>query len=154
MKISLATDAHIPEIIELWKEFIDFHKNIDPHFTRSPDGHLHFEKLVKDLIKAEDSLVLVAIEKGQIVAYSISKIGEYPPVFGHLRYGNITDLAVKTDYQRKGIGGKMLRRIFKWFESHNINRIELRVASGNQIGDSFWRKHGFKEFISLMYLNR
>ncbi len=32
MEITPATEKHIPEIIELRKEFMDFHKDIDPRF--------------------------------------------------------------------------------------------------------------------------
>lgn len=97
MEIILAKDTHVPEMVEIWKEFMDFHKDIDPHFTRSEDGHSNFEKFVKNLIKADNAQVLVALERGQVVAYSISKIAEHPPVFQHRTYGLIVDLAVKSD---------------------------------------------------------
>ena len=32
MEITEARENHIPEIAGLWKEFMDFHKDIDPRF--------------------------------------------------------------------------------------------------------------------------
>jgi len=133
---------------------MDFHKDIDPYYARSEDGHLNFGKYVKDLIKAEDSQVLVALEQGVVVAYSISQIAKRPPVFEHQTYGFVSDVAVKSNHQRKAIGERLLVKIYEWFESNQISRVELRVASKNQIGYSFWRKHGFRDFVHLLYLNR
>jgi len=48
----------------------------------------------------------------------------------------------------------MLAKIFEWFESRNMDRIELRVLAKNQIGYSFWKKHGFKDYMHVLYLNR
>ncbi len=154
MEIVRATHSHVPEIVEIWKELMDYHKNIDSFFSRSEDGHVNFEKYVKDLIESNDSLVLVALDEGHVVAFSISRISEYPPVLQREKYGHIWDMAVKSNYRRKGIGGRMLAKIFEWFESQNVDRIELRVAAKNQIGYSFWKKHGFKDYIHILYLNK
>ncbi|TET46362.1 GNAT family N-acetyltransferase [candidate division TA06 bacterium] len=48
-------------------------------------------------------------------------------------YGEIIDVAVKSTHRRKGIGTKMVSRIYEWFKSRGVNRIELRVAEGNEI---------------------
>jgi hypothetical protein len=34
MEIIFAQDFHIPQIIELWKELMDFHKGIDAYWSR------------------------------------------------------------------------------------------------------------------------
>jgi len=48
----------------------------------------------------------------------------------------------------------MLNMIFGWFTSRDIDRIELSVSARNQTGYSFWRKHGFKDFVHRLYLDR
>ena len=154
MEIIEATDSHIPEIIELWKEFMDFHKDIDPVLSRSEDGHLNFEKHLRDSISSEDYHILVALDKGHVVGFSTSQIRKYSPVFKMQTLGGIDTMAVKSNYRRKGIGEQMLEKILKWFESRNIDRIELSVAANNQIGYSFWKKHGFKDYRHRLYLDR
>lgn len=144
-------DAHIPEIIKIWKEFMDFHKGIDLFFARSADGHIHQEKHIRDSMQSENAQVLVAVRNGEVVAYSISEIHVRPPVFCYRTFGVISDLAVKSAYRGKGIGGKMLEKIFEWFNSRNIHRIELRVVSENQIGYNFWKKHGFQDYMHSLY---
>lgn len=154
IEIHPAEDSHIPGIIEIWKELMDFHKDIDPLFTRTEDGHVAFADHMNKLIHSEDAQVLVALDKEAVVAYSVSEIFARPPVFQHRISGFISDLAVRSNYQRKGIGEQMLCRMFEWFKSRNICRIELRVASKNEIGYSFWKKHGFQDYMHILYLQR
>jgi len=48
----------------------------------------------------------------------------------------------------------MLAEVLKWFASRSIDRIELDVITKNQIGYSFWKKHGFKDYRHRLYLDR
>jgi len=152
MTIIPATESHIPEIVEIWKEFMDFHSEIDPYFARNEEGHSKFEDWVKDLMKSDIALVLVALDHSQVVAYSLSQINKRPPLFKEIDYGYIYDLAVKSEYRRKGIGEKMLGEILEWFKSHQITRIELMVLTKNRAAFFFWEKHGFEVFLNRMYL--
>lgn len=154
MEITEATDNHIPEILDIWKEFMDFHKDIDPRFARSENGHLNFEKHLRDVIGSEDAQALIALDKSHVVGYSIAEIGKDPPVFERQTHGLISDMAVKSNYRRQGIGAQMLSEIYKWFESRKIYRIELSVAARNQVGYSFWKKHGFRDYMHRLYLDR
>lgn len=143
--IQKASESHIPKIVELWKEFIDFHKGIDSFYTRSKDGHVKFGEYIGRLLTEDDSLVLVALHAEEVVGFGIARILEYPPVFEADKYGDLIDLGVTADYRRSGIGEMMLDSILEWYRSRGISRIELRVVPKNRIGYSFWRKHGFEE---------
>lgn len=154
MEIITATEKHIPEIIELWKEFMDFHKDVDPRFPLSSDGPANQEKHILNLLNKEDARVAVALDNGRVIGYSVIEIYNYPPIFTRQSYGFISDIAVTSDYRRKGIGEQMLTRIFEWFESMKMERIELNAAAGNQVSSSFWKKHGFKDYAHRLYLDR
>ncbi len=154
MEIITATDKHIPEIVELWNEFMVHHQAIDPRFPMRKDAHLSFEKHLREIIQAEKNLVLVALDSGNVVGFATSSIADYVPIWERETYGAIDTMAVKLDYRRQGIGEQMLGEIFNWFESHGIDRIELSVATRNETGYSFWRKHGFKDFIHRLSLDR
>ncbi|MFH1335479.1 MAG: GNAT family N-acetyltransferase [Candidatus Zixiibacteriota bacterium] len=152
MMIIPATESHVPEIVEIWKEFMDFHSDIDPYFARNEEGHSKFDEWVKELMKSDTALVLVALDQGQVVAYSLSQINKRPPLFKKVDYGYIYDLAVKSEYRRKGIGEQMLGEILGWFKSRQVDRIELMVLAKNKVAFSFWEKQGFKVFLNRMYL--
>jgi ribosomal protein S18 acetylase RimI-like enzyme len=150
MKIRIANEKHVPDIVTLWKDYIDFHAQLDPFFKRQEDGERRYMKYITEQIQLGKSLVLIGIDNDNVVAYSLSQIKMYPPVFQKYTYGYIADMAVRAEYQNKGLGDMMLAGIIKWFKSKNIHRIELQVFSHNMVGNSFWRTHGFKDYKYVM----
>ncbi len=145
-----ATDAQVPAIVEMWKEEMDFHAQIDPFFARRDNAHEDFQRFVVECIARPEFLVLVAIENAAVVGYGIAKVETYHPVFQQVRYGQIFDLYVNNAYRSRGIGEKLLLQTQKWFRSMQIYRLELRVVSGSHVGDKFWRKHGFKDHLVIL----
>jgi len=109
------------------------------------------EEQVRRLMKTEDGLVLVALDKGQVVGYSLSEINEPPKGSKRDKYGYISHMAVTASYRRRGIGEKMLDEIMKWFHSKNIDRVELGITAKNQVAYSFWEKHGFTAYLHTLY---
>ncbi|MFC1947227.1 GNAT family N-acetyltransferase [Chloroflexota bacterium] len=147
-------DSHIPGILKLWEEFMDFHEDIDPRFPMRDDAQSSFKEHLKNKIDKKESHVLTAMDNGNLIGFGIAEISSYPPIFQRETYGIIDTMVVSADFRRKGIGEKILSSIFEWFESFNIHRIELSVAALNQVGYSFWRKHGFKDYVHRLYLDR
>jgi len=153
VQIVKAKQLHVPEIVTIWKELMDFHKKRDPFFTRKADGHYNFEKYVKKLMGSKSSQVLVALDGEKVVAFSTACVSQYPPVLKRTNYGLISNIAVKEKYRRREIGENILSEIKKWFSKQGITRIELRTSSENEVARSFWAKHGFKEYERIMYLD-
>ena len=58
----------IPLILELWKELMDFHKELDPLFSRSATGDEKFGEYVKKSICNEDCYVVAAFDGEELVA--------------------------------------------------------------------------------------
>jgi GNAT superfamily N-acetyltransferase len=148
--IVAAQRNHIPEIVNLWKELMDFHKQIDPFYERDEGGHQSFEKFVGYLIESAESLVLVAVDDDTVFAYSIAQIKSHPPVFRYARHGIILDMMVQEGRSREGIGEKILSKMLSWFTEREIERVELHVAARNSVGRSFWKKHGFTAYEHIL----
>jgi len=151
MKICETKDRHIPEIIEIWTEFMDYNANIDAYDTRSEDGQTYMERYLKDAINSNDILLLVALEDSHAVAYSICTINNRLPIFRNRVYGLITDMAIRESYQRKGIGEQMLNKMIEWCKLKGVDRIETSVVVKNTQGNSFWKKQGFLEYERVLY---
>ena len=81
IKILKARKSHIPEIVELWKEFMDFHKDINPYFTRSARGHKKFEEFISRSIGSRRQQLFIALDNKEVVGYAFVLIIKYPPVF-------------------------------------------------------------------------
>ncbi len=152
IEIVEAEEKHIPDIGQLWLEFIRFHADVEPIFAPA-DGAMqgHGKEQVHRLMKLDDGLVLVALDGEQVVGYSLSEIKEPPRGLKREEYGYIHDMAVTASYRRKGIGEKMFDEILKWFRSKNIDRVELEITTRNQVAHSFWKKHGFTDYMRTLY---
>jgi len=152
VEIVRAEEHHVSDIGRLWWEFILFHQDIDPWFTPLEDSMQGFqEHHLYRFMQAEDSLVLVALENGQVVGYSLSEVREPSPGLKQEKWGYIDEVAVTASHRRKSTGQKMLAETLAWFKSKGVNRVELEVTAQNVIGYAFWRKHGFMDYMHRLY---
>lgn len=151
MEVVRALKSDIPAILEIWKELMDFHVPFDSRYTLSDGAEESMGENLARLIVAEDALVIMAVENTKPLGFGIARIDKYPPVFVKQTCGSIEDLAVSSEHRRKGLGELILKEILDWFRSQDIDRVELRVASMNTVGYSFWRKQGFTDYMHIMY---
>ena len=147
LEIRQASTADLDEIVELWKEFMDFHRQRDPFFTRAVDGHRRFRSFVAENLESPDWAVLVSIEADRPVGYIMATVLEYPPVFEVKRHGFVQDIAVTEVARRHGVGSALFERAETWFRKRGITRIELNVAAANDTSQAFWRRLGFTDSI-------
>ncbi len=147
IEIVRAKEEHEQELGNLWMEFMRFSQDIDPIHSPKDDAVSTFiEEYLRPAMKAENSLVLVALDERRAVGYSYSLICEPVNLVKREKYGCIHDVYISAVQRRKGIGEKMLGEIMKWFRSRHIERVELDVMAQNQVASSFWEKHGFMDF--------
>ena len=151
MKIREANHSDLPEIIGLWKEFMDFHRDLDSFYKRSQDGPSNFRKHLESQLESEDDALLIAEVSGKTIGYIKIGISQYPPVFEMEKYGLISDVAVAEQYRRKGIGEALYEQAMVWFKDKSIERVELRVANVNPVAQGFWKKMGFIPYMTTMF---
>ena len=147
MEILCAQESHVPQVMDLWKEFMNHHAPIDYRFPLREDAAANMEKHLREVMKSEDTLVIVAVEGDEVRGYSIAEIDRRAPLFQRQTYGTISDMAVKGPFRRNGIGERMFDEVLKWYASRGIDEIELSVDAKNEIGKAFWRKHGFEDHM-------
>ena len=152
IEIVKAQSSHVPEIVDVWEEFALFHKDIDPRYPMVDNVREGFEGYLRGLMKAEDTLVLAALDKNKVVGFAVAEIKKSNPGFKREKYGHIDLMGVAADYRRHGIGSKMLEKIMDWFKSQHLDMIEVSVASGNKVGYPFWKKHGFRDYLHQLYI--
>ena len=151
LRIRKAIQEDTRAIVELWKELMDFHKERDQHFTRSADGHKRFAEFVSGRMVHETSCVLVAEQQDEIIGYCLATISKYPPVYEYQEYGAIFDLAITEKYRRKGIGQALVEAALQWFSEQKIRRVEVRIATSNEVSTAFWKKIGFVPYLEVVY---
>ena len=147
VQIRKAKQTDLIDIAELWKEFIDYHKELDSIFTRSRNSIYYFKKYASNYITSKKSLVLIAKFQNKTVGYSISYLAKYPSVFASTKHGFISDLMVSKDFRSSGLGKKLFKENVTWFKLKNIKRVELSVSVKNLSATKFWKKMGFETFM-------
>lgn len=152
--IRKAVTDDLDAIGDLWQELMDFHKSLDPHFTRSIDGHVRFQEFISDHMKSDTSCVMVAEDECKaLVGYCLGTLAKHPPVFAARDYGIILDLSVTRQYRRWGIGERLYHETEAWFADKGIHRIEVQVAVSNEASAAFWWKMDFNPYITTEFKN-
>jgi GNAT superfamily N-acetyltransferase len=151
MEIIKAQEQHIPEIIKLWEEFARFHEPFDPRYPMKDDVRTGYEIHLREEMAKEDTKVFIAIDKHKIIGYAMAMIRKSIP-WKRERYGFIEEMFITADYRRHGAGTKIVKAIIEWFKAEKLDMVELTVAAKNTVGYSFWKKHGFKDYLHNLYL--
>ena len=144
-----AKDLH--GVIELWKELMDFHREIDPMFTRHPRGADNFTKFLMELMDSPDAALFVSEEDGELTGYLLATVSKYPPVFMEENYGMITDAVVTASRRRQGTGEALVEKAAEWFREKGLTRMEMRLVNANPVSSSFWRKMGFQPYLTTLF---
>lgn len=145
-----AEEKDIPIIIELWKEHLDYHANIDPFFERAPGAETGFHKyLTENLVNIG---LFIAEYNIRMVGFILLEIETRPSCFVNRKYGMISDIAVTKEFRHRTIGQQLLMHSLSWFKERNINRIETRILDANPLSTAFWRSAGFKSYMTCAYL--
>jgi ribosomal protein S18 acetylase RimI-like enzyme len=153
--IRKALTCDVPQIVELWKELMDFNKQYDEHWSRLETGHENFGDFINSHIADEAFCVLVAEADKDIVGYCLSEIQKCDPhILKIQEYGHISNIAVTKDYRRKEIGEDLLQKTVDWFSKKGIHRIEVCVGIGNKSARKFWTKMGFTVFVENRFLEK
>ena len=84
-----------------------------------------------------DAMFLVVEEKGEILAYC--------GLIMVLDEGDITNVAVRPDRQREGIGYFLVDSMLKMAEITGIHIVHLEVREGNATARRLYERLGFKE---------
>ena len=57
----------------------------------------------------------------------------------------VTNIAVKKNYRRAGVGKSLLQSLFSYAENQKANFISLEVRASNDAAKALYKKFGFKE---------
>ena len=93
------------------------------------------EKSFLESMEREDTVFLVALEDEKVVGY----IGCYC-IAGA---GEITNVAVKASHRRKGIGGKLLQKLYEEGAALDTQEYFLEVRESNEAAIGLYLRQGF-----------
>ncbi len=142
--------SDINTIVEMQGNLADYHRKLDKYFRPGKEISKSFRKYLKVLMKKKNAKVLVAEYESKVVGYTIGKIEKSKVSIVPKKIGKITDLFILPEHRNKGIGKALVSELIQWFKKRKIEYVEIGVHSKNKLALTFWKKHGFKEYMKIM----
>jgi len=96
---------------------------------------------LEERVAREDAPLFLAVTDSKVVGFIQGVPGESESDPADAILGSIY---VHPDQWGKGIGTRLLHRLFDAFREREWNSVCLAVLTGNEVGRSFYEKHGFE----------
>jgi len=126
--------------LKLAEEMYEYEKYIYPSSENAERWFLS----VSSTLGEGRGKVLVAQLNGEIVGfiYFIHSLSMF--LEASKQVALISDMYVKPEFRRRGIGSLLLKKCFEKLRKLNIKHVTLSVLSENLAAVKFYEKHGFK----------
>ena len=150
--IRKATIADYDALCELFDEADRLHRNNLPDIFQKPKGPVREKDYYREIITDENIALFVAEMDKTIIDYihAIVRDTLAVPVFVPRRYVIIDNIAVQSDFQKYGIGKRLMTTIHEWAISNGATTIELNVYEFNKGAIAFYKKLGYETFSRRM----
>jgi ribosomal protein S18 acetylase RimI-like enzyme len=149
-----ATEDDLPQMLELWREMMDFHAHWDDRFRPKPSPeaeHAWADYLRQDIFGRDTWCVLVAEDNNKLVGQIAGELREPAPVFEPQTYGYVTDIVVAPDVRRRAIGRALFTALEAWFRKHGATYLQLQVLGSNPASQAFWRAMGCRDYSDILW---
>jgi ribosomal protein S18 acetylase RimI-like enzyme len=152
-------DAHprdLDRLVELWSDLADHHARVDPLFELRSDAGPRVRELLAAGLRGPDAATFVWEMSGgtgpiELVGFCTLRIDRAPSIQHETERAEITDLGVSPAQRRRGIGRALVAAARDWLTARGVERVEVRVATGNPEGQAFWRALGFDDFVDVLH---
>jgi len=150
-RVRPATAKDLDRVAALWTGITLHHEPIDPVFRMRDDADGELSELLRAIRRDPDAEIFVYDDAGDLPGMCIVRIDRSPPIMREVERAEITDLGVREDARRRGIGSQLLAAALAWVRASGVGRVEVQVASANREGQAFWRAHGFGDLMDVLH---
>lgn len=148
--IRAAAVRDLDRVAALWSALAAHHEPLDPLFRQRPGAAEAIRGLLAAQLRDSDAALFVHDVEGDLAGFCSVRVDQAPPVFEEGERAEITDLAVRADLRRRGIGRALAETALAWVARRGLTRVEVRVATHNAEGQAFWRALGFGDLMDVL----
>lgn len=154
VKIREALPDDYESLLHLFDQIDTMHRENLPDVFVRPSGKAREMDYFVDLLSNPDIGFFVAEADKRTVGFIHGGIREMPkfPILAQRRIAVIDEIAVLNDFQRNGIGSKLVETVHAWAVDSGAESIELNVYDFNQGAIAFYRRLGFLDYSRKMRL--
>lgn len=144
-EIREAKQSDYPDLLPLFEQIDSLHRINLPKQFQKPPGESRKENYYFSLLSDNDVCFLVAEKEDQIVGFIHTVLRETPPyeIFIPRHFAVIDSIVVKENYQRKGVGRKLVEAAHNWAKSKGAEYIDLNVYEFNEKAINFYKDLGY-----------
>lgn len=152
-RVRIARLREIDRVAALWALITEHHAALDPLFRmrRGPVAEGELRELLRALHRDPDAEILVYDRNGTPEGLCIVRIDRAPPILEETERAEITDLGVRPEMRRRGVGRLLVEQAQSWVRDRGVARIEIQVASANPEGQAFWRAIGYADLMDVLH---
>ncbi|MFH0875797.1 MAG: GNAT family N-acetyltransferase [archaeon] len=142
--IRLATKEDLDQLVELCTITRKHHEQFGPEYALAEGWQLTWRNYASSIIEKsqENSAIYVADIEGRLVGYCMGNIQGRPPVFQMSKEAYISDVLVRPEYRRQGIGEDLVNAMILHFKD-KADIITLKYAVDNDAARGLYEKLGF-----------
>lgn len=151
LNIRNARQSDLPIILKLfaeaYQEYYISQGEIELGMARdktslNPDGIAIKKNELETLLDLPGCFLRVAYNSDHIVGIAVSYVDSSYP--WSIKYGEIADIVVDSNFRRRGIGRKLVEDAEHLLRTHSAKNIFIEVNDENIVGQSFFSKLGYK----------
>jgi GNAT superfamily N-acetyltransferase len=148
MNFRLAVNNDIKQLLTLEQKVVEAERPFNSSIKNNKPKYYDFDLLISE----SDSYLLIAEDKGEIVATGYAQIQFSKESLEHESHAYLGFMYVSPEYRGKGLNKKIMDRLITWSENKGINDHYLEVYSGNSSAIRAYEKLGFKPCLIEMKL--
>jgi len=139
-----ATIEDLKRVKFLWLKLAEEMYKIEEYIFPSRENAERWFSSILSTLREGRGKVLVAQLNGEIVGfiYFVHSLRMFFEVSKQVAL--ISDMYVKPEFRRRGIGSLLLEKCFEHLRKLDIKHVMLSVLSNNLAAVKFYEKHGFK----------
>lgn len=156
MKERRATIGDYDQICFLLDEVDKLHRDALPQIYRKPIGPVRSREYLEKELAKDDTTIFIAQEEDLLLGlvHLTVRSSDSFPLNVPRKFGYIHTLVVREDFQRLGIGQKLLEKACEWLKEKGVEgNVELNVWEFNKGAIKFYEKLGFDTIQRRMSKN-
>jgi len=146
MEIIACSEEHIPEAVELWREYM-VDQGDDPLFAHMDiaGGTEGFTRILKGYLKREPNGFLVALEGEEVIGFAVSFENALGPNYiTRKKIGHIQAVHVKRGHRRRGVATGLTEASIGYLRSRGCSIVIAEADESNEASVGMLEKLGFR----------